>query len=750
MNAFVRKVTALAGKLSPAAAVILAAGYVAGMGLLDDVLPERVRATVFYMPGIIFAGWRAGKKAALFLSLLAALIIASQDWAFIAAGRQELWISLWNTFSALLLIASTGWLAAEGARLARRLHAFVERRTARWKLEAREQAATSARLTETLERIKQVTDNISEVTWLRDVQKERIIFVNPGYEKTWGKTSEELCREPRSWLESVHPDDRPRVELEQLRQERGVYDTEYRIIRPGGEVRWIHDRAFPVRDAAGKVYRLVGIARDITEAKRTESLLHAERDVGTSLSQTSDLDSALGRLLEIAVRIEGVDCGGIYLFDLENGELQMGAHLNLTEEFVKQVNRFSPSEMEAQLVLSGRPAYRLYSNLTTRESKEGLRALAVVPLVHEGKVLGCINLASHEHDQIPPLTRGTIEAIAKQASGAVARLRAEEALRKSEARLRAVITGAPLVVFTGDRQGPLTFLEGQALRAIQAGRGTSEHHALTEVFGNYPGVTENVERVLSGEEFSTTIEIGALVFECWFSPTRDREGRVSGFTGVATNVTERQHLQRQILEISDREQARIGQDIHDGLCQQLVSLAFDANALERRLSQERHPETPTAGRLASLLDNAITESRQLSRGLFPIRLDAEGLPSALEELARNMEDRFGIVCELHCAEPVLIKDHATATHLYRIAQEAINNAIKHGHARQIDLYLRSDPEHVELKIDDDGSGFNPGEAQQSSGMGLHIMNYRARTMGGNLKVSNRSAGGASIACQVRG
>ena len=91
---------------------------------------------------------------------------------------------------------------------------------------------------------------------------------------------------------------------------------------------------------------------------------------------------------------------------------------------------------------------------------------------------------------------------------------------------------------------------------------------------------------------------GRSRFDCWYSPTRDKDGKPAGYIGVATNITERHRLERQILEISDREQARIGQDIHDGLCQHLVSLAFDANALQRELSAERRPEAKTARRIA--------------------------------------------------------------------------------------------------------------------------------------------------------
>lgn len=219
---------------------------------------------------------------------------------------------------------------------------------------------------------------------------------------------------------------------------------------------------------------------------------------------------------------------------------------------------------------------------------------------------------------------------------------------------------------------------------------------------------------------------------------------------LSYDITARQRLERQILEISDREQARIGQDIHDGLCQQLVSLAFDANTLQRKLEARNEPEAAAAQRMARYLDEAITESRQLSRGLFPIRLAAEGLPSALEELAHATAERYHIPCEFRgpTASPVLSKP--TATHLYRIAREAINNAVKHGQARLIIIHLENQAKAVELRVQDNGVGLLADGRLKSSGMGLHIMEYRARSIGGTLRLAPAPSGGTIVSCCVPG
>jgi len=220
------------------------------------------------------------------------------------------------------------------------------------------------------------------------------------------------------------------------------------------------------------------------------------------------------------------------------------------------------------------------------------------------------------------------------------------------------------------------------------------------------------------------------------------------YVTVQQDITDRKRLERQILEISDREQARIGQDIHDGLCQHLVSLAFDANSLEQKLTAQRRPEAETARRLADFLDQAISESRQLSRGLFPVRLEKEGLAPALDELAKATRDRFKLQCRFDGKGPGAVENSAIATHLYRIAQEAVTNAVKHSRARSVRICLRDHAVQLELRVEDNGTGFPSAAQKQSKGMGLHIMEYRARMIGGTLHLKSTRRGGTVVSCCV--
>jgi PAS domain S-box-containing protein len=328
------------------------------------------------------------------------------------------------------------------------------------------------------------------------------------------------------------------------------------------------------------------------------------------------------------------------------------------------------------------------------------------------------------------------------------RKRAEETLRQSEARIRAIITGAPVLIFAVDRDAIIRFEDGQALKALGSAPGANVGRPVKEVYAHIPAILDNSRRALGGDAFDSVVEAGSVVFDCSYSPTRDQNGELTGYIGVGTNITERHRLERQLLEISDREQARIGQDIHDGLCQHLVSLAFDANALRQELSAHGRAEARTARRIAAVLDQAITESRQLSRGLFPVRLETEGLPSALEELAATTRNRFKLRCRFASKGSVAVENSAMATHLYRIAQEAVSNAIKHSGARRISIRLIGSPETLELSVDDDGTGLSAVSRKQGTGMGLHIMEYRARTIGGKLDIGPGRPGGTLVSCCI--
>ncbi len=212
------------------------------------------------------------------------------------------------------------------------------------------------------------------------------------------------------------------------------------------------------------------------------------------------------------------------------------------------------------------------------------------------------------------------------------------------------------------------------------------------------------------------------------------------------DITEREQLQRALLDISAREQRRIGQDLHDGLGQHLTGIAFMAKVHEAKLAEKQLTDAADAAKIVRLVNEAIHKTRELARGLLPVVPDAQGLMSALQLRSAEIEDLFGITCHFACEPAVLIHDDAMATHLYHIAQEAVNNAIKHGKARVILICLAQENEVGTLQIRDNGIGIAEDRGA-SQGMGLHIMTYRAGMIGGRLDVrANAQGNGTSVTC----
>ncbi len=245
-----------------------------------------------------------------------------------------------------------------------------------------------------------------------------------------------------------------------------------------------------------------------------------------------------------------------------------------------------------------------------------------------------------------------------------------------------------------------------------------------------------------------TFLIAASLVSAMRSINTHLEDRVSERTAaLKAQVAENLELEKNILEISDREQVRIGQDLHDGLCQQLVSAAFSANLLQKKLTENGIPGTPDANRIADMIDDAITQARNLARGLYPVRLESEGLGMALQELAATMRRRYSVNCTVQCETLMMPCKPTTGIHLYRIAQEAVTNAAKHAEAQKILISLSVEQGHVTLAVEDDGVGI-PNIPFNPEGLGLRIMEYRARMIGGQFLIQSLPSHGTKVICML--
>jgi signal transduction histidine kinase len=336
----------------------------------------------------------------------------------------------------------------------------------------------------------------------------------------------------------------------------------------------------------------------------------------------------------------------------------------------------------------------------------------------------------------------------------------ETALRRQTNILQSILNSMGDGVIVADASGKILLFNPAAERLIRAGLGTVaagdsfEHFQtyLSDTLTAYPTNEHPLLRAMRGE-----IIDGAEIFlrksdasdGLWLTatgrPLIAERGRIQGGVVVYTDLSARKLMERQVAEISDREQRRIGQDLHDTLCQQLVSICFATELLREKLARYKLPEAGQAGHIADMVNDGISQARHLARGLYPVRLEVEGLASALEELAETAQARDSVACQFLCEEQILINDTVAGNNLYRIAQEAINNALKHGHCKNISIGLGAVDEEVILTVKDDGIGFPDGR-EFGSGMGLHIMNYRAKMIGASLDIRRGAGGGTIVIC----
>jgi signal transduction histidine kinase len=215
---------------------------------------------------------------------------------------------------------------------------------------------------------------------------------------------------------------------------------------------------------------------------------------------------------------------------------------------------------------------------------------------------------------------------------------------------------------------------------------------------------------------------------------------------LVEEIESRKRLEKEILNISEREQRRIGQELHDSIGQQFTGIAFMTKVLEQKLAEKSPEAASDVAEIKELVHHAMYQMRSLARGLHPVDLDSGGLVSSIEELASTTEKLFDVQCSVRYDKSIAIDDAETATHLYRITQEAITNAIKHGEANNIKIELTPDGDRSVLKVENDGRDFPEELAGRSGGMGLQIMHHRADIIGGTIEIRKAAEGGTIFAC----
>ena len=337
------------------------------------------------------------------------------------------------------------------------------------------------------------------------------------------------------------------------------------------------------------------------------------------------------------------------------------------------------------------------------------------------------------------------------------RKRIETALAESEHRMRTIVETAADAIITMTENGIIDSFNPAAERMFGYTRDeaigqnisilmpTPHHDEHDHVLSRYKKSGTQRFTGLGRELIGQRKDGSTFPIDLAFSELCD--GVAQSFTCIIRDISERKSLQSELLTIASEEKLRISQDLHDSVGQKLTGLAMLAGSLAETLQENSPADVDVANRIAIGVEKTLEQIRKLSRGLLPVEVDAEGLRAALTELSDVTADDSGVQCDFQCAQTVRVEDNETATHLYRIAQEATANALKHGAPTQVTISLTRDETHLILCVEDDGQGISPS-AWQATGMGLKTMQYRADLIGATLSINPLKDGGTRVTCRL--
>jgi two-component system, LuxR family, sensor kinase FixL len=384
---------------------------------------------------------------------------------------------------------------------------------------------------------------------------------------------------------------------------------------------------------------------------------------------------------------------------------------------------------------------------------------AAFPVFIQDGTYGILAVYSKKKKMISGYELLFLKTAASVLSGTLRRDQYETALKFSETRSRAILNTTVDGIITIDKAGRIesynnaaeklfgyTFKEvvGKNVNMLMPEPYHSEHDG----YMRHHHETGERRIIGKGREVKGLRKNGEI-FPLYLAVSEVKLDNTTMYTGIVRDISEERRLELEIMRISDYERRSIGQDLHDGLGQMLTGIGLMSQNLARKLEKSDKISSDLAYEITGLIREADQYARGLSRGLVPVQFDEKGLPNSIQRLVKNAERIFGIRCMYREHNPPVFEDSVTVEHLYRITQEAISNAVKHGKADSVRITLVGSDDQMRLRIVDNGAGLAPDwNADGTEGIGVKIMNYRARLIGANLDISNNFKQGVVVTCTL--
>jgi PAS domain S-box-containing protein len=609
-----------------------------------------------------------------------------------------------------------------------------------------EQIAASARLEQQFRGqealLRELTENIHQVFWLASANYRQVFYVSPSYEDTWGRSCESLLRNPMSWLEAIHPDDRPGIEA-QLARNRGQRSTrEYRIVRPDSAVRWILARGYPVRDKRGRPCRIAGLAEDITERKQAEAKIQQLAAIVQSSDDaivSKDLDGRILTWNRAAERIFGYRAKEVIG---QNVMLLIPENLKADETAILEKLRKGERIQNDESIRLKKDETPLPVSLTISPFRDA-----------SGKIVGASTIMRDLGE----------------------RQRAEKVLKESERRYTSLFKNmvegfmyCRMLFEDGQPQDFIVLEVNQAFEKLTGLRNVIGRKASEFVPGIREADPELFERygrvALTGQPQRFEFCISKL--KRWFSVSAYCPKKEE-FIAVFNDMTERKRAeedlrvsQEQLRALAARLQAAreeertwVAREIHDVLAQDLTRLKVDVTLLTRLFAQSsgKSEQSLIRDKLAGMaiaLDTSIQSVQKITTDLRPMVLDSLGLCAAIEWQVKDFQARTGIRCEARLPSKDLPLDRNHSTALFRILQESLTNVVRHAAATHVKVRLQYKAEYVALTIHDNGRGIQESQTEAPGALGLLGLRERAQLCGGRCDISSRAGEGTRVEARL--